>query len=90
MANTSLQIVEVPDFIEESSEYDIKYKRTAKWDAEKGDFVRDGAYRMVECSGEEGFTHRSSESQSTNRICHRFQFHMERRRNALYLFGKGC
>ena len=55
MANTSLQIVEVPDFIEESSEYDIKYKRTAKWDAEKGDFVRDGAYRMVECSGEEGF-----------------------------------
>ena len=33
MANTSLQIVEVPDFIEESSEYDIKYKRTAKWDA---------------------------------------------------------
>lgn len=29
MANTSLQIVEVPDFIEESSEYDIKYKRTA-------------------------------------------------------------
>lgn len=55
MANTSLQIVEVPDFIEESSEYDIKYKRTAKWDAEKGDFVRDGAYRMMECSGEEGF-----------------------------------
>ena len=28
MANTSLQIVEVPDFIEESSEYDIKpYQR---------------------------------------------------------------
>lgn len=50
MANTSLQIVEVPDFIEESSEYDIKYKRTAKWNAEKGDFVRDGAYRMVELS----------------------------------------
>lgn len=31
----------------------------------------------------------SPKSQSTNRICHRFQFHMERRRNALYLFGKG-
>ena len=55
MANTSLQIVEVPDFLEESSEYDIKYKRTAKWDAEKGDFVRDGAFRMVESPGEEGF-----------------------------------
>ena len=54
MANT-LPIVEVPDFLEESSEYDTRYKRTAKWDAAKGDFARDGAYRMVESSGEEGF-----------------------------------
>ena len=39
MANT-LPIVEVPDFLEESSEYDTRYKRTAKWDAAKGDFAR--------------------------------------------------
>lgn len=51
----AFEVVNVPDFIEESSQYDTKYKRTVKWDAEKGDFVRDGANRMVECSGEEGY-----------------------------------
>lgn len=55
MAKTTLEVVNVPDFIEENSEYDTKYKRTVKWDVEKGDFVRDGANRLVECSGEEGF-----------------------------------
>ena len=52
---TALEVVNVPEFIDESSEYDTGYKRTVKWDVEKGDFVRDGANRMVECSGEEGF-----------------------------------
>lgn len=47
--------VDVPEFLEENSEYDTKYKRTMKWDAEKGDFVRDGANKVVECSGREGF-----------------------------------
>lgn len=54
MAKT-LAVVSVPDFKSESSRYDKKYKRTAKWDPVKGDFVMDGANRMVECSGEEGF-----------------------------------
>lgn len=47
--------VEVPDFLEEDTEYDTQYRRTMKWDMEKGDFVRDGANRVQECSGEEGF-----------------------------------
>lgn len=55
MADTPLVTVNVPKFIEEGAEYDIRYRRTVKWDAEKGDFVRDGASRMVECSGEEGY-----------------------------------
>ena len=55
MAKAAFEVVNVPDFIEANSEYDTKYKRTVKWDAEKGDFVSDGANRMVECSGEEGF-----------------------------------
>lgn len=50
-----LKVVTVPDFIQESSQYDTQYKRTVKWDAEKGDFARDGANRMVACSGEEGY-----------------------------------
>lgn len=51
----ALQVVDVPDFLEENTQYDTKYKRTVRWDAEKGDFARDGANRLVECSGEEGF-----------------------------------
>ena len=54
MAKT-LAVVSVPDFKSESSRYDTKYKRTAKWDPVKGDFVRDGANRIVSCTGEEGF-----------------------------------
>lgn len=37
MAN--IVTVAVPAFIEESSEYDTQYKRTMKWNPEKGDFV---------------------------------------------------
>lgn len=48
-------IVDVPEFLEEDAEYDTQYKRTMKWDVEKGDFVRDGANRVEECAGEEGF-----------------------------------
>lgn len=46
---------EVPEFLEESSEYDTRYKRTMKWDPAAGDFVRDPANRVLECPGEEGF-----------------------------------
>lgn len=47
--------VDVPDFLEENQEYDMQYKRTMKWDVEKGDFMRDSANKVQECSGEEGF-----------------------------------
>lgn len=52
---TEIMTVDVPEFLEENTEYDTEYKRTMKWDAEKGDFVRDGANKVVECSGPEGF-----------------------------------
>lgn len=50
-----LAIVDVPEFLEEDTEYDTQYKRTLKWDVEKGDFARDGANRVQECTGEEGY-----------------------------------
>ncbi len=53
MAN--IVTVAVPAFIEESSEYDTQYKRTMKWDPEKGDFVRNAANQVAECTGEEGY-----------------------------------
>ena len=55
MAETLFPVVEVPEFIDESTEYDTKYKRSVKWDPMKGDFVRDGTNRMVECDGKEAY-----------------------------------
>ena len=55
MAGTLLPVFEVPEFINESQQYDTKYKRSVKWNVETGDFERDGANRMVECDGKEAF-----------------------------------
>lgn len=55
MSEPLFPVVEVPEFISESTEYDTKYKRSVRWDPVKGDFVRDGANRMVECDGREAF-----------------------------------
>lgn len=55
MAGALFPVFEVPEFTEESAEYDVQYKRSAKWDVQAGDFVRDGANRVTECSGREAF-----------------------------------
>lgn len=55
MAGTLFPVFEVPELAEENEEYDTQYKRSAKWDVEAGDFVRDGANRVVECDGREAF-----------------------------------
>lgn len=55
MSEPLFPVVEVPEFISESTEYDTQYKRSVRWNPETGDFVRDGANRMVECDGREAF-----------------------------------
>lgn len=55
MSEALFPVFDVPKFIEEGAEYDSRYKRSVKWDVEKGDFVRDGAGRMVECDGREAY-----------------------------------
>lgn len=52
---SDIAAVDVPEFLEEDEEYDTEYKRTIKWDIEKGDFVRDGANKVQESTGIEGF-----------------------------------
>ena len=42
MSEPLFPVVEVPDFISENTEYDTQYKRSVRWDPEKGDFARDG------------------------------------------------
>lgn len=55
MSESLFPVVQVPEFISENTEYDTQYKRSVRWDPAKGDFVRDGANRMVECDGREAF-----------------------------------
>lgn len=55
MSEPLFPVVEVPEFVSENSQYDTEYRRSVKWNVEKGDFVRDGANRMVECDGREAF-----------------------------------
>lgn len=54
MAEPLFPVVETPD-VSGSMTYDSSYRRSVKWDFEKGDFVRDGANRMVECDGREAY-----------------------------------
>lgn len=55
MSEALFPVVDVPEFIPESSEYDTEYKRSVKWNPVEGDFVRDGANRVMECDGREAF-----------------------------------
>ena len=56
MAEELFPVVDdLPEFIEESSEYDEEYRRSIKWDIELGDFVRNGANQMVEADGREAW-----------------------------------
>ena len=41
--NMLFPTVEVPELIQESEQYDEKYKPSVLWDLEAGDFVRNGA-----------------------------------------------
>lgn len=55
MAEALFPVFEVPNVVEKGAEYDKQYKRSVKWDIKKGDFVRDGAGRIMECEGREAF-----------------------------------
>lgn len=54
--NTSLiPTIEVPDFVEETEEYDTEYRPSLRWDLEKGDFARDGTNRVPRSDGYDAY-----------------------------------
>lgn len=55
MAGKLFPVAEVPETTGEGPGYDTKYRGSAKWDVQAGDFVRDGANRIVGCAGKEAF-----------------------------------
>lgn len=69
MSEPLFPVVNVPDFIPESSEYDTEYKRSVRWNPAEGDFARDGANRMAECNGREAFAIWCYKTAQTERYC---------------------
>lgn len=55
MSQPLFPVVQVPEFTLDHTGYDTAYRRSVRWNTEAGDFVRDGAKRMVECDGGEAF-----------------------------------
>ena len=56
MSQPLFPVVQVPEFMSENAGYDTEYRRSARWGPAAGDFVRDGANRMVECDGREAYS----------------------------------
>ncbi|MFG6369609.1 MAG: DUF2634 domain-containing protein [Lachnospiraceae bacterium] len=56
MSQPLFPVVQVPEFVPQNTKYDMEYRRSAKWDPVKGDFVRDGTNRVVECDGKEAYS----------------------------------
>lgn len=55
MSYEYIPVVDVPEFTSDTNEYVTEYKRSIKWDPSKGDFVRDGANKIIESPGVEAF-----------------------------------
>ena len=55
MSEMLFPVIDPPDPIEDAGLYDNRYHPTVLWDHEKGDFVRDGANKLIQCDGMEGF-----------------------------------
>ena len=55
MSEILFPVIDPPEPLEDSGLYDSRYHPTVLWDNIKGDFVRDGANRLIQCDGMEGF-----------------------------------
>lgn len=55
MAEVLFPTVEIASLSRPKQENDIRYKRSAAWDFEKGDFVRDSAGKIKEDTGRDAF-----------------------------------
>ena len=55
MAEELFPVYDIPDVEEDEERYDTEYYRSMKWDAQLGDFVRDGSGKIVEDDGESAY-----------------------------------
>lgn len=55
MAETLFPVVEIASLSKPQKDNDVRYKRSAAWDFEKGDFARDGAGKVEESTGRDAY-----------------------------------
>ena len=55
MANQLFPTVAIPSLTKTKKNVDYRYKRSAAWDPATGDFIRDGAGKIVEHSGRDAY-----------------------------------
>lgn len=55
MADALFPTVSIPSLSKPKQDNDIRYKRSAAWDFEKGDFVRDGAGKIETAPGRDAY-----------------------------------
>ena len=70
MAETLFPVVEIPSLSKPKRDNDIRYKRSAAWDLEKGDFIRDGAGKVEESSGRDAYMVWCIKVSTTERYAH--------------------
>ncbi len=54
MAQTLFPVIQTPE-IQAAKQYDRVYRQSYQWDFSTGDFERDGANRVAQCSGAEAY-----------------------------------
>ena len=55
MSEVLFPVIDPPEPLEDAGLYDSRYHPSVLWDNEKGEFVRDGANRLIQCDGMEAF-----------------------------------
>ena len=55
MSDMLFPVFDPPEPLEDAGLYDNRYHPSVLWDNEKGDFVRDGANRLIYCEGMEAY-----------------------------------
>lgn len=70
MAETLFPVVEIPSLSKPKQDNDIRYKRSAAWDLTKGDFVRDGAGKILTDTGRDAYAVWCIKVSTTERYAH--------------------
>lgn len=70
MANQLFPTAAIPSLSKPVRDTDIRYKRSAAWDFQKGDFIRDGTGKIVQAAGRDNYATWCVKVSTTERFAH--------------------